>query len=135
LDKIADERIDALNINSNDISNNVDNVIMPLENENHYQHQDDNDFHNDISIEKNSIIDSENSIINNNINTNANFDEQFRNAVATWTMSYNIPHIACNALLKILNKHTSSNFPKDARTLLHQDKLKFKRYVEENTFI
>jgi len=51
LDKIADERIDALNINSNDISNNVDNVIMPLENENHYQHQDDNDFHNDFHNE------------------------------------------------------------------------------------
>lgn len=33
-------------------------------------------------------------------------------------MSYNIPHNACNALLKVLQKHTSCNFFTDTRTLL-----------------
>ncbi|EFN86411.1 hypothetical protein EAI_04519, partial [Harpegnathos saltator] len=42
----------------------------------------------------------------------------FRNAIAAWSIKYNIRHNACNALLQILQEHTSCNFFKDARTLL-----------------
>jgi len=49
---------------------------------------------------------------------NVNNDEAFRNAIAIWSVKYNICHNACNALLKILQEHTLCNFFKDARSLL-----------------
>lgn len=52
-----------------------------------------------------------------NINNNNN-DEAFRNAIAAWSVKYNIRQNACNALLNILCKHTSCSFFKDTRTLL-----------------
>lgn len=45
-------------------------------------------------------------------------DNKFKNDLATWALSYNINHNACNALIKILRQHTSCKFPKDIRTLL-----------------
>lgn len=71
--------------------------------------------HNIIERENNNEFSDSNIV--NNINDQDN-DEKFKNAIAEWAVSFNIPHNACNALLKILRKHTSCNFSKDTRTLL-----------------
>ncbi|KAL0110746.1 hypothetical protein PUN28_014001 [Cardiocondyla obscurior] len=47
---------------------------------------------------------------------NDNSDISEKNS--SWNVSYNISHVACNALLKILQQHVPNNFPKNARTLL-----------------
>jgi len=44
-------------------------------------------------------------------------DEIFRNAIAIWSVKYNIRYKACKALLKIL-QHTLCNFFKVVRSLL-----------------
>lgn len=103
------KNIDELNASSTSESSDiVDNAIMPLTNENHHQCLHD-------IIETGNDIDFENATTVNNTNDN---DKQFRNDITAWVMSYNIPHVACNALLKILQQHVPNIFPKDARTLL-----------------
>lgn len=51
-------------------------------------------------------------------NTERNNKKEFQNAIATWVVSYEVPHNACNALLKILQKYTPYNYPSQMRTLL-----------------
>lgn len=47
-----------------------------------------------------------------------NNEKKLRNDLVSWMISYNIPHNASNALLKILSQHISYNIPMDTRTLL-----------------
>ncbi|XP_067207161.1 uncharacterized protein [Linepithema humile] len=61
--------------------------------------------------------------LNNSLSTN--FDRilldneiEFKREIQEWAIKFRIPHNAINALLPILNKHTSCNFPKDSRSLL-----------------
>lgn len=91
---------------------NIENDSIPLENRNLYL------LPQNISNERDNNNESLNcNIVNININNEDN-DKKFKNAIAEWAVSYNIPHNACNALLKVLQKHTSCNFSKDTRTLL-----------------
>lgn len=55
---------------------------------------------------------------NDNDNDNDNNDNELNKTLATWTISHNISHTACNALLKILKQYTSHILFADARTLL-----------------
>ncbi|KAM0724377.1 hypothetical protein ACS0PU_009458 [Formica fusca] len=104
----------------------VDIEITSFEDENHYQQclnnnniqrnnddYDDDDNENDDHDFHNPVIE----IISEAFN-NVDDDKKFKNAIATWAISYNINHNACNALLQILLQHTSCNFPKDIRTLV-----------------
>lgn len=75
------------------------------------QMDSDNNSYNSLTIYNNDNI-------NNDVNDDANNYEQFKNAIATWAISYNISHKASNELLNILNQHTSYNFSIDIRTLL-----------------
>lgn len=88
----------------------------------------DHDKFYDHNIEKNNCDDPViiNSIITENHKpiikeVDKNYDnneKKLKNDIAAWVISYNIPHNASNALLKILNQHTSYNIPLDTRTLL-----------------
>lgn len=81
-----------------------------------------NEFPNDYEqyITDVTQIDNDDNLSNvttDNININ-NKNERFEDAITTWALSYNVPHNACNALLKILQKYTSHNCPSQIRTLL-----------------
>lgn len=70
------------------------------------------------NVEEHNDNSSQSPNIDNINNSNNNNNEAFRNAIAAWSVKYNIRHNACNALIKVLQEHTSCNFFKDARTLL-----------------
>jgi len=50
---------------------------------------------------------------------NVGNEDEFKHDIQKWAVKFKIPHNAINALLLILNKYTSCNFPKDSRNLLH----------------
>ena len=77
-----------------------------------------NNENNNIKEYNDNRSDNESPIIDNINNMNNDNDEAFRNAIATWSLKYIIRHNACNALIKILQEHTSCKFFNDARTLL-----------------
>ncbi|XP_032686443.1 uncharacterized protein LOC116851274 [Odontomachus brunneus] len=129
---IHDETAKDFNI-SNTLNNNtllIDCTIS--EDNNKYQHCD-------VQVNCDNQVNSDNhnstifSMTNQNQNRRPitkeiektcdnNDDNKFRNDIATWSVSYNIPHSACNALLKILRQYTSYNLPMDTRTLLQTPK-------------
>lgn len=47
-----------------------------------------------------------------------NNENELRSAIATWAVSHNITHNACNHLLQIFCRYTSYNIPTDVQTLL-----------------
>lgn len=108
VDKIDNKNIDAFDINSTIV--NIDNEILFSNNEyaNHYDEQ----------CETNIIRDNDHNLYSVTTDKTRDVDTKFKNAVATWAVSYNVPQNACNALLKILQKYTSCNFPSQMRTLL-----------------
>lgn len=84
--------------------------------QNHNVQSTSNNF--DYPIINDSIITENKMFITEEDITCNNNDKNFKNAIATWVISHNIPHNACNALLKILCQYTSCDIPMDARTLL-----------------
>jgi len=102
--------VNAVEKNNNpDLNKNNDRNIVSyfvLDN-NHYQYRN--------NIEECNDNRSQSPNVNNDKSSN---DEAFRNAIAIWSVKFNICHNACNALLKILQEHTLCNFFKDARSLL-----------------
>lgn len=97
------------NINNNHTDVNSTIVDFNINNENLCSN---NEYANDYEqCEMNIITQSDNDHCNstNNINyynsnnsTNNNIKEQFEDALASWAVSYNVPHNAGNALLTIL---------------------------------
>jgi hypothetical protein len=83
------------------------------------QRNDSDNCYDPIIIDR-IITENHKSIIKEVNKTYDNNDDEkkLRNAVAAWVVSHNIPHNACNALLKILCQYTSYNMPVDTRTLL-----------------
>lgn len=47
---------------------------------------------------------------------------KLRSTLSKWAVEHNIPHVALNSLLKILNKELKNILPNDARTLLQTNK-------------
>lgn len=113
------------NINNNHTYVNSTIVDFNINNENLCSN---NEYANDYEqCEMNIITQSDNDHCNstNNINyynsnnsTNNNIKEQFEDVLASWAVSYNVPHNAGNALLTILRKYTPYNFPLQMRSLL-----------------
>ncbi|KAL7305536.1 hypothetical protein TKK_0002272 [Trichogramma kaykai] len=64
-------------------------------------------------LELDSFSDDENTIKKNN-----DSEDPFKISIENWVLDYKIPHNATQNLLKILNDHTSSTFPKDSSTFL-----------------
>ncbi|XP_011690000.1 PREDICTED: uncharacterized protein LOC105451331 [Wasmannia auropunctata] len=88
--------------NNNDIQRNYDYAD---DNDNNDNEDDDHDFP---AIE----------IINEAHNDAINDEKKIKNAIATWAVTYNVNHVTCNALLKILRQYTPYKFSADIRTLL-----------------
>lgn len=107
VDKIDNKNIDAFDINSTIV--NIDNEILSSSNEyaNYYE-----------QCETNITRNNDHNLYSVTTDKTRDIDTEFKNAVATWAVSYNVPQNACNALLKILQKYTSCNFPSQMRTLL-----------------
>lgn len=85
---------------------------------NKFQHSNDIQTNSSTDIQTNSS--NYHNCITNEVNKANNiYDEnQVRNAVATWAVSHNITHNACNDLLYIFRQYTLYNLPVDIRTLL-----------------
>lgn len=95
-----------------DIVENIEDTNIPF-----VENKNCNELHRNIV----NIRDDDNESFNSdavNVNINDECNENFKHAIAAWIVSYNIPHNACNALLKVLHEHTSCKFPIDTRTLL-----------------
>lgn len=97
------------------INNIVDtgNEILFSNNATNYEHCETNFLQNN----NDRVCDLDN-VITDNIDNKSNNEKEFESALTTWAVSYNIPHNACNALLKILQKYTSYKCPSQMRTLL-----------------
>lgn len=110
ISSVEDANTSVEKTDNSSLNKNIEKEIITysVSDNDHFEYINDN-------IEEYDISTSENIEIINNKNNNS---EKFRNAIAAWSVKYNIHHNACNALLKILQEHTSYNFCKDARTLL-----------------
>jgi len=112
---------DTCNVHNN--NNTMHTEITTSEDYDKYQDhniQKNNDNCYDSIILDRIVTENYKSIIKEVDQTYDNNDDEkkLKNAIATWVVSYNIPHNACNALLKTLRQYTSYNMPMDTRTLL-----------------
>lgn len=78
----------------------------------------------------------QNSIMDiNDGNEDINDGNQLKNAIATWVVTYNVPHNACNTLLQILRQYALCDLPRDEHYCKLRNKLILFQYVEENISI
>lgn len=70
------------------------------------------------------ICDNSDSVQDDESDCYSTYEEnnKLRSTLSKWAVEHNIPHVALNSLLKILNKKLKNIFPNDARTLLQTNK-------------
>lgn len=122
LQKINNKNSDIFNIHSTNETNNVHIDHTSLERENHYECNNTTQMNRDDSYNSLEDINDINENVENVNDDNDDNDDQLKNAIATWAISYNISHNACNKLLQILRQFTLHNLPKDIKTLLQTPK-------------
>jgi len=98
-----------------DLNNTIVNNTVALDNEILFANNERTNHYEQCEI---NVQDSYHNFTTDNIKCNN--EKEFKNAIATWAISYNIPHNACNSLLTILQKYTPYKWPSQMRTVLRQ---------------